>query len=203
MSSTNVPADVELSVTAPTDKLEQFLKVIERRRAQLLWKALRFTRRREEAEDIVQETIFRAFRNLPHFRGAATMDTWLHVIVQNVGREWLRKREGRSDIPLEYVRNRDDEPIVYDVPDPGRNPEQCCESKEMEHILLSGIDDLSSVCMRAVVMCELEDLSHLEAAKILSTNVFTIKSRIYNGKRMLRRAMALRVGARNAHSRPV
>ncbi|MFZ1087597.1 MAG: RNA polymerase sigma factor [Terracidiphilus sp.] len=196
LPSTIASTKAESNKDITEEKLDRFLQIVEQRRAQLLWQAQRFTNRRDDAEDIVQEAIFRAFKNLPHFRGEAKLDTWLHVIVRNVGREWLRKRKGRTDIPLEYVRNRDDEPIVFDFPDPGRNPEQCCESKEMEQILLSEIDDLSSVCMRAVVMCELKELSHLEAARILGTNVFTIKSRIFNGKRVLRRAICQRVGKR-------
>ena len=199
LPSTFASTKAESNKDITEEKLDRFLQIIEQRRAQLLWQAQGFTNRRDEAEEIVQETIFRAFKNLPHFRGEAKMDTWLHVIVRNVGREWLRKRKGRTDIPLEYVRNRDDEPIVFDFPDPGRNPEQCCESKEMEHILLSEIDDLSSVCMRAVVMCELKELSHLEAARALGTNVFTIKSRVYNGKQMLRRAICLRTGEPDFH----
>ena len=193
-------ACVQSGPAVSEDKLDRFLEVAEQRRAQLLWQALRFTSRRDEAEDLVQEAIFRAFRNLSHFRGEAKMATWLHVIVQNVGREWLRKQLGRTNLPLEYARNRDDEPRVFELPDRGRNPEQCCEGREMEHILLSEIGKLNSVCKRAIEMCALQELSHLEAAKLLGVDAFTIKSRICNGKRMLKRAICRRVGKRSAFS---
>jgi RNA polymerase sigma-70 factor, ECF subfamily len=196
MSSTMTVSGVKSGPAVREGKLERFMQVAEQRRAQLLWYAQRFTNNREEAEDIVQEALLKAFKNLPQFRGESHMGTWLYVIVQNAGREWLRNRKGKTYLPLEYVRNRDDEPLVLDLPDPGRNPEQFCERREMERILLSEIDKLNSVCKRAIQMCALEELSHLEAANVLGVNVFTMKSRIFHGKRMLKRAICLRTGER-------
>jgi RNA polymerase sigma-70 factor (ECF subfamily) len=177
-------------------KLETFMQVAEQRRAQLLWYAQRITNNREEAEDIVQEALLKGFRNLPQFRGESQMSTWLTVIVRNTAVAWLRKQKGQVYLPLEYVRNRDDEPLVLDLPDPGRNPEQCFERREMDSILLTEIDELNSVCKRAIQMCALEELSLLEVANALGVNVITIKSRIFHGKQMLKRAICLRTGER-------
>lgn len=120
------------------------------------------------------------------------MGTWLSVIVRNAALEWMRKQRGRVYLPLESVRNRDDEPLMLDLPDPGPNPEQCCERLEVKNILLSEIDELNSVCKSAIQMCALEELSHLEAAHALGVNASTIKSRMFNGKRMLQKAVSLR-----------
>jgi RNA polymerase sigma-70 factor (ECF subfamily) len=191
MSSTLSAANLESGPTSLDGNLVTFVKVAAQRRAQLLWLVQRITSNREEAEDIVQEALLRAFKNLPHFRGESQMSTWLGVIVQNTGREWLRRQKGRVYLPLESFRNSDDEPVVLDFPDPGRNPEQCCEHRGMENILLSEIDELNSVCRRAIQMCALEELPHLEAANALGVKVFTIKSRVFHGKRMLKRAIKL------------
>jgi hypothetical protein len=43
-----------------------------------------------------------------------------------------RKAKGRIFLPLEYIRNKDDDPIVFGFHDPGRDPEQSCEHSEME-----------------------------------------------------------------------
>lgn len=194
---------VESGATTLEDTLKAFMQVVEQRRAQLLWQAQHFTNSREEAEDIVQEAVFRAFKNLPHFRDEAKMGTWLHVIVKNIGREWLRKKKGRTNLPLEYARSKDDEHIVFDLPDPGQNPEQCCERREIEGILLSAIDELNSVCKRTIKMCVLEELPHFEAANVLGKNAFTMKSQNFHGKRMLKRAISLRTGERGFHGNGV
>jgi hypothetical protein len=43
-----------------------------------------------------------------------------------------RKAKERIFLPLEYIRNKDDDPIVFGFPDLGRDPEQSCEHSEME-----------------------------------------------------------------------
>jgi RNA polymerase sigma-70 factor (ECF subfamily) len=178
-------------------RLAAFLEITQQRRAQLFRLAFRFANNREEAEDIVQEALLKAFMHLPEFRGESQMSTWLGVIVLNVGREWVRKRKGRVFLPLEYVGNNDGDPMVFDLPDPSRNPEQSYEHKEMNNILLSEIDDLDTVCKQTMRMCALDGLSHLEAANALGVNVLTIKSRIFRGKRMLKQRMCLRGDTRN------
>jgi RNA polymerase sigma-70 factor (ECF subfamily) len=200
LSSTVNSAGVDAAPAEWESKLVAFEQASEQYRAQLLWQAQRFTPFREEAEDIVQEALYRAFKNLPQFRGDSQMSTWLHVIVRNIGREWLRHRKGRVCLQLEHAPNRENEPQVLDVPDPGRNPEQFCEWKEIESILLLEIEDLNAGCKRAIQMCALEELSQREAAKSLGINVFTVKSRILHGKRMLRRAICLRTGERDGLS---
>jgi RNA polymerase sigma-70 factor (ECF subfamily) len=196
------PADAESGPDVWDGKLAVFLLVAQQRRPQLLRLANRFANSREEAEDIVQEALLKAFKHLSEFRGESHMGTWLGVIVLNAGREGLRKRKGRVFLPLEYVRNGDDDPIVFDLPDLGQDPEQVCERKEMENILLSEIDELNSVCKSAIRMCALDGLSHFEAASSLGVNVATVKSRIYHGKRMLKRRVCLRTGARELNVTP-
>jgi RNA polymerase sigma-70 factor (ECF subfamily) len=86
----------------------KFTRVAEQRRAQLLWLAQRITHDRDEAEDIVQEALFRAFKNLPQFRGESQIGTWLCVIVKNTGREWLRNQKGRVYLSMEQAHNPDE-----------------------------------------------------------------------------------------------
>jgi RNA polymerase sigma-70 factor (ECF subfamily) len=194
-------SDAESGPSAWDGKLALFLQVAQQRRTQLLWLARRFANSREEAEDIVQEGLLKAFKHLSQFRGESQMSTWLGVIVLNAGREWVRTRKRRVFQRLEYVSDKDDDSVAYDLPDPGRDPEQSCGHREMEDILRSEIDELNSVCKSAIKMCTIEGLSHLEAANELGVNVLTIKSRIHHAKRMLKRAVRLRDGGRNRLSR--
>jgi RNA polymerase sigma-70 factor (ECF subfamily) len=194
MSNSMNAAEVESGLTAWSGRLATFVQVAEQNRRQLLWLAQRMTGDRDEAEDVVQEALLRAFKSLPRFRGESQMATWLGVIVNNAGREWLRDRKGRVFLSLEYVRNPDDQPILMDFPDPGRNPEQCCVRKEIDDILLSEIDGLNSVCKNTIKMCAIEESSHRETARALGVTVGAIKSRIFHGKRMLKRAVNMRTG---------
>jgi RNA polymerase sigma-70 factor (ECF subfamily) len=178
-SSTMTAKDVESVASSWKGKLVTFTQVTEQRRAQLLWLAQRITRNHDEAEDVVQEAIFRAFKRLPQFGGESQISTWLGVIVKNTGREWLRDRRGSVCLSLEYARNSDDQPILLDFPDPGRNPEQCCVRKEMDDILLSEIDGLNSVFKSTIKMCAIEEGSYREAAHALGVSIAAIKSQVF------------------------
>jgi len=174
------------------DKLSTLIEAAVQRRAQLLWLAERITNNREEAEDVVQEALLNAFKNLPQFRGESKMSTWLGAIVRNTGIEWMRRKSGRIYLPLEFVRDSEEVSLLDECPDPGRNPEQLYERWEMESILLSAIDELNSLCRQSIQICALEERSHMDAANALGVNVCTIKSRIHRGKRLLKRALQLR-----------
>jgi len=117
-------------------------------------------------------------------------------VVKNTGREWLRDRRGPVCLSLEYARNSDDQPILLDFPDPGRNPEQCCVRKEMDDILLSEIAGPNSVCKSTIMMCAIDESSYREAADALGVSVAAIKSRVFRAKQMLKRAVCVRTGAR-------
>jgi RNA polymerase sigma-70 factor (ECF subfamily) len=192
---------VESAIWSYEEKLAAYLQFAKERRGQLIWMALRMTNNLEDAEEIVQEAFLRAFKTLAKFRGDSKMGTWLCVIVQNIGRERLRKQKGIVCLPLERASSDEQNQLVYDLPDPGRTPEQLCASRELESILLSEIDGMKSVCKRTIEMCAFEELSHVEVANALGINAFTVKSRLLNGRRMLKRAICLRTGMRNESSR--
>ncbi|HEV2174738.1 MAG TPA: RNA polymerase sigma factor [Nitrospira sp.] len=172
----------------------RFERIVEQHRTQLLWLAHQITNDREDAEDIVQEALLKGFKNLAQFREESQMGTWLGAIVRNIGRDRLRSRAGRVYLPLEHLASREDDPVPLDFPDVRPNPEQHFEILEMDNILLSKIEELKSVSRRAIQLCSLEELAHAEAAKALGLSVAAIKSRIFNGKRTLRRAICLRTG---------
>lgn len=180
------------------DKLDAFVEAAEKHRTQLLWLAQRIAPYREEAEDIVQEALLRAFRSLAQFRGDAQMGTWLRAIVQNTARDWLRNQKGRACLSMEQTHPADGSTVQLDFPHPGENPEQRCEREEMEWLLRREIGKLSSFSRRAVQLCVLEELSHRAAASLLNISVITVKSRVFSGKQSLKRAVWAQMGSRSA-----
>ena len=171
------------------DKLDTFVEAAEQQRGQLLWLAQRITPHREEAEDIVQEALLKALRNLAQFRGDAKMSTWLRAIVQNTARDWLRNQKGRVYLPLEPVNSADGSTMPMDFPHPAEDPEQRCEREEMEWLMRTEIGKLSTISRRAIQLCVLEEFSHRAAANALNVSVITVKSRVFSGKQRLKRAM--------------
>lgn len=187
MASTTIAADVEMDGSHWDSKVADFVEAAEQRRAHLVRLARRVTPCNEEAEDIVQEALLRAYRNLPRFRGDARMSTWLQAIVQNAAREWLRQHKNVLLLPLERPGDADSAP--YEFPDPGRTPEEHCERAEMRRILRSEMEKLSAGCRRAVQLCIFEEASQRAAAQEMAVSVVAVKARIFTAKRLLRESM--------------
>ncbi|MDR7330584.1 sigma-70 family RNA polymerase sigma factor [Corynebacterium guangdongense] len=74
-----------------------FSTIVERHRARLLWVARRYTRGNEaDAEDVVQEALFKASRKLGSFRQESSLSTWLHRMVMNGGYDFSHHRFRRE-----------------------------------------------------------------------------------------------------------
>lgn len=194
MATTTIAASLDFDGSLWESKLANFVEAAEQRRAHLVRLARRVTPCNEEAEDIVQEALLRAFRSLPRFRGEAQMSTWLQAIVQNAAREWLREQKGHVLLPLE--RRSDGDPLPLDFPDPGHTPEECCERAERQRILRSELEKLSAGCRSAVQLCILEEATQRTAAEALQVSVVAVKARIFTAKRLLREAILQRENAR-------
>lgn len=160
--------------------------VAERSRGSLIRSAYRITRNADDAEDVFQEAVLKALTNLHRFRGDSRPETWLHAIVLNTAYNWVRGRGGRR-----FLQNQlpDAEPFLEHIPDPGRNPEQCCESRELEDLLFTGIQNLHPQQKTVIQMCVLGEVTYKEAASVLSINMATLKARIFHGRVTLARGI--------------
>jgi len=190
---------MEMESEAPMveGRIEEFLETAERRRPQLLRMARRLTNCNEDAEDVLQEAFMKAYKALAKFRGESQMSSWLGAIVQNTAHEHLRSRRNRVFVSIEYLSKQDNEVVEIDLPDPGKNPEEMWQSKEMEGILREEVSKLGMVCRRAIEICVLEESPQLAAAQSLNLSVATMKSRVFRGKRILGRTLSRRLGVRH------
>jgi RNA polymerase sigma-70 factor (ECF subfamily) len=157
------------------------------------------TNSNEDAEDILQEAFMKAYKALAKFRGESQMSSWLGAIVMNTAHEHLRSRRNRVFVSIEYLSREDNEVVEIDLPDTRKNPEETCQSKEMESILREEVNKLGIVCRRAIELCVLEERPQLAAANSLRLGVATMKSRVFRGKRLLERALSRRLGARHGN----
>lgn len=175
-------------------KLNEFLDAAERYRAQFIWLAAKITRKNEEAEDIVQQALFKAFRKLSGFRGDSQMKTWLSAIVQNTAREYLRSPRARTFVPLDGS-HPDGDSENLDIADRGMNPEERYQLYERDRLVSDAIGGMGHANRRVLEMCVFEELPYPEVAMALDISLSTVKSRMFRGRRELRMAIANRNGA--------
>lgn len=176
-------------------RLREFIDAAERYRPQLIWLAMRIVNRSEEAEDIVQLALLKAFRKLSGFRGDSQMRTWLNAIVKNTAREYTRSQRGRTFVSLEFPQTSDDACDEIDVPDHSMNPEEYYERWERDEIVATAVGGLCPGNRDVIEMCVFQELPYMEVATALNLSLSTVKSRMFRSRRDLRIALSARSGA--------
>ena len=152
----------------------------------------RIVRNREDAEDVLQETLLSAYRHLDTFRGTCRVSTWMMKIGINTSLMILRKRRSMPEVISEQVSEDGQRFESPEFRDPGLNPEQ-------RYIADQTIDTLRSIMRRLPVrMRTVMDLYCVkerrlkDAAAILGITEATAKSRVLRGRNRLRRSLSTR-----------
>jgi len=147
--------------------------------------AFRLLRNHEDAEDALQEGLWKAFRRLPSFEGRSTLSTWITRIVINSALMTLRRRKSHLEFSLDEMTEGQSEPLASSVADKRPNPEQMCavseliKTTETQFLRLSGWEQSA---IRHVVM---NGHSMKESASIVGVPVATFKSRVFRTRRKL------------------
>jgi RNA polymerase sigma-70 factor (ECF subfamily) len=161
--------------------------------------ALRLTRNRCDAEDLIQETFARAYQKFHLFNQGTNLRAWLHRIMFHVFYSNCRKRRRR---PAEALAGD-----VYDTLDPQLVPAgSSAESEALEQLasspVMRALRDLPEAFKTVVFLADVQGYQYAEIAEIMGTPIGTVMSRIHRGRRMLR-AVLVDGGAVPAARRPV
>ena len=142
--------------------------------------ALRFLGDGAEAEDVLQETLLRAWRGIDRFEGRATVFTWLYRIAVNESNRALERRQRRGSNVLVH------EQAVELAAPPGDGPASRAERQELREALQRAISQLSAPCRTALVLRDIEGLSTREAAEIAGVGEAAFKSRLHQARMRVR-----------------
>jgi RNA polymerase sigma-70 factor (ECF subfamily) len=152
--------------------------------------AMRLTRNRTDAEDLVQETYLRAFRGFAGFQEGTNLKAWLYRILTNSYINTYRKKQREPQI----VEGPDDvdEWYLYDRLG-GRSVEDSAETTVLDQIPDQGVKDaLESLPERfrlPVLLADVEGFSYKEIAEIMETPIGTVMSRLHRGRKALEKAL--------------
>ena len=137
-----------------------------------------------EAEDVVQETLLRAWRGIPRFRRSSRFSTWLHRIAVNEANRSLERRARRP----ETVHLTPEQLQVRASPDQG--PARQAEYEELRAALEKTLLALPLPYRTAVILRDVEGLSTREAADIAGIGEAAFKSRLHQARLKLRAALS-------------
>lgn len=140
----------------------------------------------DAAEDAAQDTFISAFRHLTGYRGGS-FKAWLLRIVTNACYDELRRRKRRPTTPLEPLDSNEDEvESPHWITDPGEGPEQAAERSELASALQSCLDGLPDDFRAVVVLVDVQGMDYIEAARVVSKPLGTVKSRLARARLRLR-----------------
>jgi RNA polymerase sigma-70 factor (ECF subfamily) len=146
--------------------------------------AFRYTRIREDAEDIVQQTFQKAFVHLQKFEGKSSLSTWLTRIAINQALMLLRSRRGQHEVPIDDSSGHDASPAL-ELADAGPDPEAAYLQKEETQVLSAAMRRLRPAMRRTIELRELGELSTEETAGHLGVSVGAVKARVFHARRKL------------------
>ncbi|HVR61181.1 MAG TPA: sigma-70 family RNA polymerase sigma factor [Polyangia bacterium] len=156
--------------------------------------ALRVMRDRDEAEDVVQESLIKVCRHVTRFEGRSSLTTWLHRIVVNTALDRLRRAPGRG----RRAGGGGDEAVdatelAEAMGGDASTPERQYVRAEAGAVVHSALERLSPSHRQALTLRELDGETYQSIADIVQCPVGTIMSRLFHARRRL--AEELQAGA--------
>jgi RNA polymerase sigma-70 factor (ECF subfamily) len=144
--------------------------------------ALRLTRNRADAEDLVQDTFVKALRFEHQFRPGTNLKAWLFTILHNTWRNRVRD-SGRSIVEVDSERVEDAERTD---PSPAvETPERILLRATLDADLQAALDELPETFRTAVWLRDVEELTYAEIAEVVGVPIGTVMSRISRGRKLL------------------
>lgn len=147
--------------------------------------ALRLTGNAADAEDLVQETVLKAYRAWDMYERGTNCRAWLVTILRNTFINQFRKQSRKpASVQFDSV---EDVSIFESVQD--RDPAGSFFRHIVDEEVTRAIQELPEDFRVAVVLSDVEGLSYGEIAEILGVPVGTVKSRLFRGRRRLQRRL--------------
>lgn len=184
----NKHVDTPLIAKALAGDEDAYAKIMERYNGQLYHLMYKMVRRREEAEDLVQEAFIKAFRALASFNDEFAFSTWLYKIAVNNCIDHLRKKRLQVYSYDKPIAAKDGE-LQREYPDKEETPDKELLSSEKSQIITAAIYELPEKYKTAIVLRHREELSYEEIATKLNLPLGTVKARIFRAREMLKRKL--------------
>jgi RNA polymerase sigma-70 factor (ECF subfamily) len=152
--------------------------------------AIRLARNADDANDLLQETVLRAYRFFHQFESGTNCRAWMLTILFNNFRNGYRKssREQPASTADEFERKVDAESLRADPT--GSNAETLASGQRMEGEVENALAGLPGEFRDAILLVDVEELSYQEVSGVLDIPIGTVKSRVSRGRAMLREALA-------------
>ncbi|HIF29850.1 MAG: sigma-70 family RNA polymerase sigma factor [bacterium] len=164
--------------------INAYNELVHRYKDRLLNFVFRYFNNREQAEDVVQDTMIKLYTHASYYKNIAKFSTWIYTIAKNNALTELRKNKRKQTVSL---WTNEGKPIDIKMKD--ESLEQTVYNKMAVEELNKYLDEIPENFRIAVVLRDFQELSYEEISKILEIPLGTIKSRINRGRIQLSEKM--------------
>ncbi len=189
------PTDEELVERVQAGDTRAFDVLVTRYKAKIYGTLYHMTSNHEDAADLLQDTLIRIFKAIPRFRRDARFSTWVYKITVNGAINFQRssKRRDRQTFSLDEMDlDKPEEDSLKDlVSSELRINEEDREDRvrRLQVILNEAIQSLSEHHRAAVVMHDVQGMTHAQIAEILDVPEGTVKTRLFHAHRLLQKKL--------------
>lgn len=172
----------------PTERQSEFQSLIAPHLASLYSTALRMTHNQSDAEDLVQDTLYKAFRAFDQYQKNTNFRAWAFRILVNTYitayRKAIRQPQKVSYDDLEefYLFKKLDETISLQ-----ETAKEDFLENFFEDDVKDALENLPYQFRLVVLLCDVEGFSYNEIANIIDAPLGTVMSRLYRGRKLLQR----------------
>ena len=164
-----------------------FRVLVERHSHALFRLAYRMTGNEHDAEDLVQETFLRAYKQIHRFDGRAAFSTWLYRICANCSLDLLRAKKTKGE--MQAAAGDDGQSWLERVAAPSPNPERLTQSSQIAGILEPALKKLTDMERTAFVLRHYEGCDIEQIACILGVHANAAKHSVFRAVQKLRREL--------------
>ncbi len=180
-------SDGAVVVRAQSGDGDAFRMLVERHSRSVFRLAYRMTGNEQDAEDVVQETFLRAYKQLSHYESRSSFSTWLYRIASNYSLDVIRMRkrhEQKRETGTEEGRD-----ILDTVPTHQPAQDRLVFSNQVSERVSAAMNDLSDLERSAFVLRHFEGLSIEEIGGMLGTSLNATKHSIFRAVQKLRKRL--------------
>lgn len=180
--------EAELVARAQSGDFKAFTRLIRKYQPKIFGLAMKLTKNRQDAEDILQETLLKAVDRIDRFRGESSFGTWLYIIAVNLVRARYRRSKEPDLLPLhDYLpAGSEHGQITANLTD-WKDPLSELTSAEVGRRLDEALNRLPLKYRMPFFLRYTQDLEVSEVAKVLSLSVAATKSRILRARLALQK----------------
>lgn len=143
----------------------------------------------DDAQDLAQETFVRVYDSHNRFRPEFKFTTWMYTIAANLARNHFRWRARHPAISLEASHPETVQTVTDEMCSSIDIPSESAQLAERAAAVRAAVGRLPDDQREALVLCEWQEFSMIEAAAILETTPKAVESRLYRARKALRQAL--------------